>query len=81
MSDIAQRLRDQGTDAFAKHYSLGMFKLCAEAADEIDLLREALRLCKQDLTTAFRHVERELAFSEAGRPPCPDVGTSRGPHE
>lgn len=39
MSDIVERLRDQGKDAFAKHYSLGMFKLCAEAADEIERQR------------------------------------------
>lgn len=43
MADIVQRLRDQGVDAFARHYSLGMFKLCAEAADEIDRLRDIAR--------------------------------------
>lgn len=42
MSDIVTRLRDQGKDAFAKHYSLGMFKLCDEAASEIERLRKAL---------------------------------------
>ena len=36
MSDIVERLRDQGEDAFAKQYSLGMWKLCTEAADEIE---------------------------------------------
>lgn len=40
MSDIVDRLRDQGKDAFARQYSLGMFKLCTEAADEIEQLRE-----------------------------------------
>lgn len=39
MSDIVERLRDQGRDAFAKQYSLGMWKLCAEAAEEIEYLR------------------------------------------
>lgn len=38
MSDLIKRLRDQGKDAFSRQYSLGMFKLCAEAADEIEKL-------------------------------------------
>jgi hypothetical protein len=38
--DIVKRLRDQGKDAFARQYSLGMFKLCDEAADEIERQRE-----------------------------------------
>ena len=42
MSDIVERLRDQGRDAFARHYSLGMFKLCDEAAAEIERLRAQL---------------------------------------
>jgi hypothetical protein len=37
--DIVVRLREQGKDAFAKQYSLGMFKLCDEAATEIERLR------------------------------------------
>jgi len=43
MSDLVERLRAQGKDAFAKHYSLGMFKLCDEAADHIETLEAALR--------------------------------------
>lgn len=43
MIDIVERLRDQGRDAFARHYSLGMFKLCDEAASEIERLREILK--------------------------------------
>jgi hypothetical protein len=43
MGDLVQRLRSQGRDAFAKHYSLGMFKLCAEAADEIERLMAELQ--------------------------------------
>ena len=39
MIDIVERLRDQGKDAFARQYSLGMFKLCDEAASEIERLR------------------------------------------
>jgi hypothetical protein len=42
MIELEQRLRDQGKDAFAKHYSLGMWKLCIEAADVIQRLRGAL---------------------------------------
>jgi hypothetical protein len=37
--DIIDSLRAQGADAFAKHYSLGTFKLCADAADEIERAR------------------------------------------
>ena len=47
MSDIVERLRDQGRDAFAKHYSLGMFKLCDEAAAEITRLRAELEAKSQ----------------------------------
>jgi hypothetical protein len=49
MSDIVERLRDQGRDAFAKQYSLGMFKLCAEAADEIEGLRRDVFVLQQAL--------------------------------
>ena len=41
--DIVARLRWSGQDAITRHVSLGMHKLHAEAADEIDRLREALR--------------------------------------
>lgn len=44
MNDIVERLRDQGKDAFMRHYSLGMFKLCTEAADEIDRLRRETKM-------------------------------------
>lgn len=47
--DIVERLRDQGKDAFAKQYSLGMFKLCDEAAVEIDRLRKALETIRDRL--------------------------------
>jgi len=43
MSDLIERLRAQGRDAFAKQYSLGMFKLCDEAAERIEALEAALR--------------------------------------
>jgi hypothetical protein len=42
MSDNAEliaRLRREGEYAFAKHYSLGMWKLCAEAADALAALQ------------------------------------------
>jgi hypothetical protein len=47
MDDIVKRLRDQGKDAFARHYSLGVFKLCDEAATEIERLRAAFLACLQ----------------------------------
>lgn len=40
--DLVARLRREGESAFHKHYSLGMWKLCAEAADEIDRLNRKL---------------------------------------
>lgn len=49
MTDIVKRLRDQGKDAFAKHYSLGMFQLCSDAVDEIERLRAT---CGQSMEEA-----------------------------
>jgi hypothetical protein len=42
MTDIVDRLLAEGEDAFSKHYSLGMWKLCLEEAEEIKRLREEL---------------------------------------
>jgi hypothetical protein len=39
MTDILERLRAEGEDAMRKHLSMGMWKLCAEAAAEIERLR------------------------------------------
>lgn len=41
-SDIVERLRAEGADAMSKHLSMGMWKLCDEAAAEITRLRAAL---------------------------------------
>ena len=41
-SDIVTRLRAEGENAMRQHLSLGMHKLCAEAADEIARLRSYL---------------------------------------
>jgi hypothetical protein len=41
--DIVERLQREGKDAFTKQYSLGMWKLCEEAANEILRLRAALK--------------------------------------
>lgn len=38
MSEIVDRLRLQGENAMRQHLSLGMHKLCTEAADEIERL-------------------------------------------
>lgn len=48
-TDIVERLRNEGKDAFTRKYSLGMFLLCTEAADEIERLRNILaqaRTCR-----------------------------------
>ena len=39
MTDIVERLRAEGSNALARHYSLGMHHLCSDAADEIERLR------------------------------------------
>ena len=41
--DLKERLRAQGKDAFAKQYSLGMFKLCDEAAERIEALEAQIQ--------------------------------------
>ena len=74
MTDIVERL-----SAYVIGDQVYHPLICSEAADEIERLREALRLCKQDLSAAFRNVEQELAFSEAGRPALPS--TERPPTE
>lgn len=40
---LVEILRSQGEDAFAKHYSLGMWSICVQAADEIERLAGLLR--------------------------------------
>lgn len=35
---LTEILRNQGEDALSKHYSLGMWSICVQAADEIDRL-------------------------------------------
>jgi hypothetical protein len=40
--NLVERLRHEGADAFQKQYSLGMWRLCAEAADEIERLTKEL---------------------------------------
>ena len=43
MKGLCERLRAQGKDAFAKQYSLGMWKLCDEAATALESQANALR--------------------------------------
>ena len=43
VSELVKRLRAEGKNAFHQKYSLGMFKLCDEAADRIVALETALR--------------------------------------
>jgi len=45
--DIVLRLRREGENAFRKHHSLGMHKLCSEAADEIARLRRLISAVDQ----------------------------------
>jgi hypothetical protein len=54
--DLVATLRREGGDAFAKHYSLGMWKLCADAADEID----SLRLERDALLAALTRLEAHV---------------------
>jgi hypothetical protein len=70
MSDIVDRLRDQGRDAFAKQYSLGMWKLCAEAADEIERLRSDIDVMRTDCIYAedqWARTKANLADYRAGK--------------
>jgi len=41
--DLKERLRAQGREAFSQHYSLGMFKLCDEAAERIEALEAQIQ--------------------------------------
>jgi hypothetical protein len=56
MSDIVERLRAQGADAFTRKYSLGMWMLCDEAADRVEALESILR---EILTEDVLHVMDE----------------------
>ena len=42
MNDIVERLRLQGENAMRQHLSLGMHKLCEEAAAEIERLQSII---------------------------------------
>lgn len=39
---LVERLRREGENAMRKHLSMGMWRLCQEAADEIEVLRSKL---------------------------------------
>ena len=54
MGDLVERLRHEGVDAFQQKYSLGMFKLCGEAADRIEAL-EAVLAQIAELTNASKN--------------------------
>ncbi len=60
MSDIVERLRSEGENATRKHYSLGMWMLCSEAADEIETLRAALAKIRDVVgtSTEAHHIAR-----------------------
>jgi hypothetical protein len=46
---LVERLRREGGDAFRQHYSLGMWRLCAEAADRIEEMeRRIAALCGEE---------------------------------
>lgn len=76
MDDIVTRLRDQGRDAFARHYSLGMFKLCADAADEIERLRASCgeggcpRKCGEANDSAGSGIDRNCEDTTQGDRPA-----------
>ena len=68
---LTQRLRREGADAFQQKYSLGMFKLCAEAADRIEALEfevehERYNVEKTAQEAAKRIKVLEAALKEAG---------------
>ena len=68
---LTQRLRREGADAFQQKYSLGMFKLCAEAADRIAALEfevehERYNVEKTAQEAAKRIKVLEAALKEAG---------------
>lgn len=46
-AELVTRLRAEGADAFHKHYSLGMFKICAEAADMIEAQAAHIKMIAQ----------------------------------
>ncbi len=57
-ADLVERLRREGADAFNQKYSLGMFKLCAEAADRIEELEAATSQSCCEITSLKRQAER-----------------------
>lgn len=62
--DIVMRLRAEGEDAMRRHYSLGMWKLCAEAADEIERLRGSIPTGTCHGVVALDADEVEAAFEQ-----------------
>ena len=44
LEGLIKVLRAQGEDAFAKHYSLGMWSICVQAAERLEAMREALQV-------------------------------------
>jgi hypothetical protein len=55
MGDLVERLRHEGVDAFQQKYSLGMFKLCGEAADRIEALEKLYAESRQELMKWIRN--------------------------
>lgn len=75
IDDIVQRLREQGKDAFATHYSLGMFKLCVEAADEIERLRKALEFIRDGYDNQYvNHVDYRVKVYQVALDALASVG-------
>jgi hypothetical protein len=67
MSDIVERLEVEGSDAFRKHYSLGMWELCAEAAREIKSLRLAAKEALEFMEKIEGHGYGGMANFEVAR--------------
>lgn len=63
--DIVVRLRREGEDAMRRHLSLGMHGLCAEAADEIEKLRQMVDIARTGLLRVER--QSETARAEISR--------------
>lgn len=67
MNDICDRLRQEGADALRQHYSLGMWKLCQEAADEIHYWRSLVERAAPIITAAAQGRSVTMAAGDMSR--------------
>ncbi len=73
MTDIVKRLRAEGENAMRQHLSLGMHRLCALAADEIERLRGVVaELRTKGVQCACGKIDRPVYLNGAGEHICGD---------